>query len=342
LGNISALSISGKSLVFVLIQKMNSIATQHPRPGPELIRIDAQYEGQRIDNFLTSYLKGVPKSFIYRILRKGEVRVNKGRAKPTYRLQEGDTVRIPPLRRGEPTDAGVPGKKLVALLNQRLLYEDDEIVILNKPAGIAVHGGSGVSFGVIEILRASRPQAPFLELVHRLDRDTSGCLIIAKKRSVLRHLHKLLREDGMAKRYLALVRGAWHGGERRVTAALRKNILQSGERVVKVEAEGKQSATLFIPLQRWDGATLVEAVPFTGRTHQIRVHAAFLKQPIAGDEKYGDADFNRAMQEKGLRRLFLHAANLKFMTAAGRPIEATAPLDADLQKVLDALDDIRS
>ena len=321
---------------------MNEIATQRPRPVPELIQIDAQHEGQRIDNFLTTYLKGVPKSFIYRILRKGEVRVNKGRAKPTYRLQEGDMVRIPPLRRGEPILEPVPGKKLVALLNQRILYEDEEIVILNKPAGIAVHGGSGVSFGVIEILRSARPQAPFLELVHRLDRDTSGCLIIAKKRSALRHLHKLLREDGMTKRYHALLRGIWHGGERRVTAPLRKNVLQSGERVVKVEAEGKQSQTLFIPVQRWNAATLVEAVPFTGRTHQIRVHAAFLKQPIAGDEKYGDADFNRAMQEKGLRRLFLHASSLSFTTAAGRHIEAAAPLDPDLQKMLAALGDVRS
>ena len=320
---------------------MNEIATHRPRRAPEVIQIDTQHEGQRIDNFLTAYLKGVPKSFIYRILRKGEVRVNKSRAKPTYRLQEGDMLRIPPLRRAEAAEAPVPGKKLVALLNQCILYEDEGILILNKPAGIAVHGGSGLSFGVIEILRAMRPQAPFLELVHRLDRDTSGCLIIAKKGSALRHLHKLLREDGMTKRYLALLRGAWHGGERRVTAPLRKNVLQSGERIVKVEADGKRSQTLFIPLRRWPAATLVEVVPFTGRTHQIRVHAAFLKQPIAGDEKYGDADFNRAMQEKGLRRLFLHAANLSFTSASGQHIEASAPLEPDLQNLVDALGDVR-
>lgn len=315
---------------------MNEFPTQGRLP-PELIEIGPEQEGQRIDNFLTTYLKGVPKSFIYRVLRSGEVRVNKGRAKPTYRLKEGDTVRIPPMRRGEPQTAGAPGKKLVALLNESILYEDAGLLIINKPSGIAVHGGSGVSFGVIEILRAARPEAPFLELVHRLDRDTSGCLMIAKKRSALRHIHQLLREEGMEKRYQALIQGPWHGGERRVTAALRKNVLQSGERVVRVEAEGKQSQTLFRPLQRWPMATLVEAVPLTGRTHQIRVHAAHLGQPIAGDEKYGDAEFNRAMQEKGLRRLFLHAASLSFTAADGNRIAVSAPLDPALKKVLAAL-----
>jgi len=315
---------------------MNEFAT-NGRLAPELVEIGPQHEGQRIDNFLTAYLKGVPKSFIYRVLRRGEVRVNKGRAKPTYRLQTGDKVRIPPLRRTLPTAKAVPGDKLVALINASILYEDDGLVILNKPAGIAVHGGSGVSFGVIEILRAARPQAPYLELVHRLDRDTSGCLIIAKKRSMLRHLHKLLREDGMEKRYQTLLRGPWHGGERRVSAPLRKNILQSGERLVKVEAEGKPSHTLFRALRRWPEASLVEAVPLTGRTHQIRVHAVHMGQPIAGDEKYGDADFNRRMQEKGLRRLFLHAASLRFTTADGKSITVSAPLDPALMQVLTAL-----
>ena len=317
---------------------MNDFAT-HGRLAPQLVEIGPQHEGQRIDNFLTVYLKGVPKSFIYRVLRRGEVRVNKGRAKPTYRLQVGDKVRIPPMRRSEPGAKAAPGKKLVNLINQSILYEDDGVIIINKPAGIAVHGGSGVSFGVIEILRAARPDAPFLELVHRLDRDTSGCLMIAKKRSVLRHIHKLLREEGMGKHYQALIRGPWRGGGRRVSAALRKNVLQSGERVVKVEAEGKQSQTLFRPLRRWSMATLVEALPLTGRTHQIRVHAAHLGQPIAGDEKYGDAEFNRAMQEKGLHRLFLHASALHFTTAAGERIEVSAPLDPGLQKVLTALGD---
>ncbi len=310
------------------------------RPAPELMEIDSAHQGQRIDNFLITYLKGVPKSFIYRVLRRGEVRVNKSRIKPTYRLQAGDWVRIPPLRR-ENTAASRPrpGNNLIELLNRSILYEDEGIVIINKPAGIAVHGGSGISFGVIEIMRAARAQAPFLELVHRLDRDTSGCLIIAKKRSALRHLHELLREDGVRKRYLALLRDEWQGGERRVTAALRKNVLQSGERVVRVTAEGKPSQTLFRPLRRWKEATLVEAQPLTGRTHQIRVHAAHLGQPIAGDDKYGDSDFNKAMQGKGLRRLFLHAAGLRFTNAAGRAIDVTAPLDPALQQVLDTLGD---
>jgi len=318
---------------------MNEFATQK-RLAPELVEIDSHHEGQRIDNFLTTYLKGVPKSFIYRVLRRGEVRVNKSRIKPSYRLQEGDVVRIPPLRRGEPATVSTkPGDKLIELLNNSILYEDEGLVIINKPAGIAVHGGSGISFGVIEILRAARPRAPLLELVHRLDRDTSGCLIIAKKRSALRHIHQLLREEGIEKRYLALLQGAWQGGPRQVTAPLRKNVLQSGERVVRVAEDGKPSNTLFRPLRRWKGACLMEVMPLTGRTHQIRVHAAYLQQPIAGDDKYGDADFNRAMQAKGLRRLFLHAAGLRFTNAAGNSIEVSAPLDPALQQVLDALGD---
>lgn len=317
---------------------MNDFATSR-RHATELVEIGPQQQGQRIDNFLTVYLKGVPKSFIYRVLRRGEVRVNKGRAKPTYRLQAGDVVRIPPLRRAEASTVSLPGKKLTALINQSVIYEDDGHLILNKPAGIAVHGGSAISFGVIEILRAARPEAPFLELAHRLDRDTSGCLIIAKKRSILRNIHKHLREEGIEKHYQALLRGAWHGGERQITAPLRKNILQSGERVVKVEEGGKQSQTLFRPLRRWSMATLVEAVPITGRTHQIRVHAAHLEQPIAGDDKYGDADFNRTMQERGLHRLFLHSASVSFTTAADQRISVAAPLDPVLIKVLGTFGD---
>ena len=316
---------------------MNEFATQK-RLAPELVEIDSHHEGQRIDNFLTTYLKGVPKSFIYRVLRRGEVRVNKARIKPSYRLQERDVVRIPPLRRSEPEAVTAkPGDKLIELLNNSILYEDEGLVIINKPAGIAVHGGSGISFGVIEILRAARPRAPLLELVHRLDRDTSGCLIIAKKRSALRHIHELLREEGIEKRYLALLQGAWQGGARQVSAPLRKNVLQSGERVVRVAEDGKPSQTLFRPLRRWKSTSLMEVMPLTGRTHQIRVHAAYLKQPIAGDDKYGDADFNRSMQAKGLRRLFLHAASLHFSNAAGKSIEVNAPLDPALQHVLDAL-----
>lgn len=316
---------------------MNDSAIPGRQP-PQLVEIGPQHEGQRIDNFLTVYLKGVPKSFIYRVLRRGEVRVNKGRAKPTYRLQVGDQVRIPPLRRSVPEAPPAAGPKLLRLIEEAVLYEDEGLLILNKPSGLAVHGGSGVSLGAIETLRAARPDAPFLELAHRLDRDTSGCLIIAKKRSTLRHVHKLLREEGMDKRYRALLKGAWRGGERRVSVALRKNILQSGERVVKVEAEGKPSETVFRPLRQWPIATLVEALPLTGRTHQIRVHAAHLGKPIAGDDKYGEEGFNRTMQGLGLRRLFLHAASLNFTTADGQSIAVNAPLDPALQQVLDALD----
>jgi 23S rRNA pseudouridine955/2504/2580 synthase len=317
---------------------MNELATPK-RFSPELVEIDSRYEGQRIDNFLTTRLKGVPKSFIYRVLRRGEVRVNKARIKPGYRLREGDVVRVPPLRRAVPKEAGArPSEKSIQLLEDNILYEDEGVVILNKPAGLAVHGGSGISFGVIEILRATRPPTAFLELAHRLDRDTSGCLIIAKKRSALRHIHELLREDGVEKRYVALVQGEWRGGERRVSAPLHKNVLQSGERMVRVAPDGKPSQTVFRPLRRWPGASLVEAMPLTGRTHQIRVHAAHLKHPIAGDDKYGDVVFNRAMREKGLNRLFLHAAGLSFMSASGRRIDVNAPLDPLLQQVLDALD----
>ena len=317
---------------------MNELTTSK-RFSPELVQIDSRYEGQRIDNFLTTHLKGVPRSFIYRVLRRGEVRVNKSRIKPGYRLREGDVVRVPPLRRAVTEGAGPsPGGKSIELLQHSILYEDEGVLILNKPAGLAVHGGSGISFGVIEILRAARPQAVALELAHRLDRDTSGCLIITKKRSSLRHIHALLREDGMEKRYVALLKGEWHGGERRVSAPLRKNVLQSGERVVRVAEDGKPSQTWFRPLRCWPGASLVEAIPLTGRTHQIRVHAAYLKQPIAGDDKYGDAAFNRAMQEKGLNRLFLHAAGLSFMSVSGRRIETNALLDPVLQQVLDTLD----
>lgn len=318
---------------------MNQFGTPK-RLAVEIVEVSSQHEGQRIDNFLTTYLKGVPKSFIYRVLRRGEVRVNKSRIKPTYRLQKGDRVRIPPVRRSETNaPSTMPSRNLISRINHRIVYEDAGIVILDKPSGIAVHGGSGISFGVIEIFRAARPEAQFLELAHRLDRETSGCLIIAKKRSALRHIHKLLREDGLGKRYWALVQGSWEGEERQVTAPLRMNVLQSGERMVRVGAEGKPSQTLFRSLQNWPDASLVEATPVTGRTHQIRVHAAFLKHPIAGDEKYGDDGFNRMMQKKGLRRLFLHAVSLHFPTVDGRFIDVTTPLDPALQQVLDVLGD---
>src|SRR3569623_923913 len=249
----------------------------------EWLEIDEQADGQRIDNFLINHLKGVPKSFIYRVLRRGEVRVNKGRVKPDYRLQSGDVVRVPPLRRPEAPPLPPPGRHLIEDINNSVLYEDSGLLIINKPPGVAVHGGSGVNHGIIEALRSARPDTPGLELVHRHDRDTSGSLLIAKKRSTLRALHALLREEGgVAKRYVALLQGRWRGGERRATAPLKKNVLSAGVRIVRGDEEGKASETLFRPLRRYAIASLVEAAPLTGRTHQIRVHAVHLSHANAG------------------------------------------------------------
>ncbi len=306
---------------------------------PQRIAIGSENEGQRIDNFLICKLKGVPKSRIYRILRKGEVRINKGRIRPDYRLKEGDIVRIPPIRIAATSPTGAPSPRLTERLTAAILYEDNNLLVINKPSGIAVHGGSGVSQGVIETLRAARPEARFLELVHRLDRDTSGCLLIAKKRSMLRTLHELLRTDEVDKRYLALVKGKWKGGKQRVEIPLRKNVLASGERMVRVNTDGKPATTLFKPLLRYPQATLVEATLLTGRTHQIRVHAAHIGHPIAGDEKYGSPTFNRQMRTMGLTRLFLHARALHFeLEKEKKSMEFQAPLPEELKSVLEHLE----
>ena len=295
--------------------------------------------GQRIDNFLLARLKGVPKSMIYRIIRKGEVRVNKGRIKPEYKLAEGDSVRIPPVRVAESNAAPVSAKlDKVAALADCVIYEDDHILVINKPAGTAVHGGSGLSFGVIEAMRALRPDARFLELVHRLDRDTSGILLIAKKRSALRALHEQLRLKQMQKDYLALVRGQWQATVKSVQAPLLKNILQSGERVVKVNAEGKPSETRFKVEERFEHATLVKASPVTGRTHQIRVHTLHAGHPIAFDNRYGDSQFDEQLKGTGLNRLFLHAAALAFThPATGEKMHLQAPIDPKLRHCLTIL-----
>ena len=301
-----------------------------------MVAIADDEAGQRIDNFLRTQLKGVPKSMIYRILRKGEVRVNKGRVKPEYKLQVGDEVRIPPVRVAEREEQAVsPKLDKVAALANAILYEDDHLLVLNKPSGTAVHGGSGLSFGVIEGLRALRPEARFLELVHRLDRDTSGILLVAKKRSALRSLHEQLREKGMQKDYLALVRGDWPSHLKAVQAPLLKNILQSGERVVRVSAEGKPSETRFKVEERFGFATLVKASPVTGRTHQIRVHTLHGGHPIAFDDRYGDRDFDRQLASTGLARLFLHAAALTFTHPnTGEVLRMEAPLDNALKHCL--------
>ncbi len=298
------------------------------------VEIGTEQAGQRIDNFLIRHLKGVPRSRIYRMVRRGEVRVNRGRIRPTYRLKTGDQVRIPPVRSASRHDSVVPDRS-VNQLESRVLYEDQRMLVLNKPATVAVHGGSGISFGVIETLRASRPQAPFLELVHRLDRDTSGCLLLAKRRSQLRALHEMFRAGTITKRYTALVRGRWTEAKRTVTVALRKNQLKGGERLVHVDPDGKRASTRFYPLSVYDNASLMEIGLDTGRTHQIRVHAAHIDFPIAGDEKYGDPEFNQELRRRGLRRLFLHAASLQFQDPhSGHRIRVDAPLDDQLQKVL--------
>ncbi|EKT54544.1 23S rRNA pseudouridine(955/2504/2580) synthase RluC [Providencia rettgeri] len=305
----------------------------------QFIDISDDEAGQRIDNFLLTKLKGVPKSMIYRIIRKGEVRVNKGRIKPEYKLVEGDQVRVPPVRVAERETAPVSAKlDKVAVLANCILFEDDILLVLNKPSGTAVHGGSGLSFGVIEGLRALRPEARFLELVHRLDRDTSGILLVAKKRSALRALHEQLRLKQMQKDYLALVRGNWQSHMKVIQAPLLKNILQSGERVVKVSSEGKPSETRFKVEERFDNATLVKASPVTGRTHQIRVHTLYAGHPIAFDDRYGDKQFDSQLAGTGLNRLFLHASALKFThPKTGEEMRLQAPLDNQLNHCLKIL-----
>ena len=287
--------------------------------------------GQRIDNFLARILKGVPKSHVYRILRSGEVRLNRGRVGPDARLAAGDVVRVPPVR----TAAAAPKPAAPRRFAARILYEDDWLVAVDKPPGMAVHGGSGIALGLIELLRASRPQARFLELVHRLDRDTSGVLLIAKKRSALTALHAQLREGRVDKRYLVLVRGPWPEAKRTVEAPLHKFSTRAGERRVRVEGTGRPAATVFRRERTWSRQApplaLLEAELKTGRTHQIRVHLAHIGHAIAGDDKYGDFAWNRELAHQGLRRMFLHARRLTFAhPASGERLTIDSPLPKDL------------
>lgn len=303
--------------------------------GVHFQTVESGYEEQRIDNYLLAQLKGVPKSLVYRILRKGEVRVNKKRVKPEYKLQVGDVIRIPPVRIAEANP--LPSAKLdqVQALQHQILYEDDVLMVMNKPAGLAVHGGSGLQFGLIESLRSLRPDAKQMELVHRLDRETSGCILIAKRRSALRSLHEQLRNKTMDKQYLALVRGHWQKHVKFIAAPLLKNTLKSGERVVRVDAAGKPSETRFRIVEQFANCTLVEASPITGRTHQIRVHALHAGHPIACDPKYGDSDFEQQMHQVGLNRLFLHAHKLTFKhPQTEKQITVDAPLDEALRIAL--------
>ena len=304
-------------------------------PKVRKVNVSEDEAGQRIDNFLARYLKGVPKSHIYRILRRGEVRVNSGRIRAQYKVCAGDTVRIPPVRISESKPGHVPGINL----EQHVLFENPRLLVINKPSGIAVHGGSGLSYGIIEALRAERSTAPYLELGHRLDRETSGCLVIAKRRSFLRAFHEQLQQGQVKKLYLALVDGQWQGGKRTVDVPLRKNQLRGGERMVSVDPEGKTAISIFRPVSVYQDTSLVEVELKTGRTHQIRVHGQHIGHPLAGDEKYGDQQFNRRMRAIGLRRMLLHAHMIEFVDPYDdEVITVSSPLDENVRAVLGHLE----
>ncbi len=308
--------------------------------GVRLVRVPDDRDGQRLDNFLLGQLKGAPRSIIYKIVRSGQVRVNGGRAKPERKLDAGDEVRIPPVRLETPGEAGTPSKGLLAAMDASIVFEDARLLAISKPSGIASHGGSGISFGVIETLRALRPNQP-LELVHRLDRDTSGLMVLSKKRSALTQLQALLREDhgaGIRKRYLTLLAGRMPDGTMSVDAPLHVGLRQGGERHVQVNPQGKISLSHFGVLERRGGQSYCEVRIETGRTHQIRVHAQHIGHPVAGDDKYGDVEVNKRMRDQiGLRRLFLHAASLEFTLDDGEAYVLNAPLADDLREALDRL-----
>jgi len=304
----------------------------------QFVTITEEEAGQRIDNYLLRVCKGVPKSHVYRILRSGEVRVNKGRIDQLYRLVEGDVVRIPPIRIAEKQEGHVPAAEFA------IIFEDSHLLVIDKPAGVAVHGGSGVSFGVIEQLRASRPDAKFLELVHRLDRETSGLLLLAKKRSALTSLHEQMRDGLTDKRYLTMVAGDWKNARQHIKLALHKYTTADGERRVTVSDEGGQpSHTIFSLRKKFEGFALLEAELKTGRTHQIRVHLSSSGFPILGDDKYGDFALNKALQKAtdtrgALKRMFLHAHQITFTHPdSGKNMTLNAPLAAECERFLVSL-----
>ena len=308
-------------------------------PSVQFIDIRADQAGQRIDNFLITLEKGVPKSRIYRALRKGEARVNKGRIKQTYRLQAGDQVRVPPLRVSEKVVITELSESLTDALENAILMEDDDILVINKPAGLAVHAGSQIQLGVIEAMRIIRPENRFVELVHRLDRDTSGCLVLAKSRAALLNLQQQMKASETDKRYLTLTKGKWAAQENIVDLALQKNSLSSGERMVVPDINGKKSKTLFEVKQEFSGCQLVAAKLYTGRTHQIRVHSASQSHPVAGDEKYGDREFNKRLRQYGLKRMFLHAWQLSLKhPLTDEPLTFNAELPDTLKDVLKQLE----
>jgi 23S rRNA pseudouridine955/2504/2580 synthase len=309
------------------------------KEGVTKVQIGDEAVGQRLDNFLFRRLKGIPKSRVYRMLREGEARVNGRRAAPDYRLEKGDQLRIPPVRMAErPPPVPMPARIGQSLL-KRVLHRDDSLVVLDKPAGQAVHGGSGVSLGIIEQLRHELPEARYLELAHRLDKETSGVLITVLRRPALLELHRMLRMGEVKKTYLALAVGHWRDALRHVKLPLQRYLTEGGERRVAVSDEGRVAHTVFRLLERYSGFSLLEAELKTGRTHQIRVHLATLGYPLAGDEKYGDFELNRALKKRGLKRMFLHAARVELRhPGTGAPLVLEAPLPADLQRFLDGLE----
>ncbi len=298
----------------------------------------AEEAGQRIDNFLLRQLKGLPRSRVYRLLRRGEVRVDGGRARPTRRLCAGEVVRIPPVTQPRQAEAAAPSEGLAERLRGAVLYEDERLLVLDKPSGLAVHGGSSVGLGLIEAMRQLRPELRFLELAHRLDQETSGCLMLAKRRSTLRRLHEQLRQGRIEKRYTALLTGALEADRRRVEAPLERLGGAPRERQVRVSEQGRRACTTFEVSRRYRQACLVDARLGTGRTHQIRVHARHIGHPVAGDDRYGDRRANAELRRSGLRRLFLHAARLQlYHPDSGEAVAVEAPLSGDLQAVLEAL-----
>lgn len=316
---------------YILSCKLAQISVKRKSMSVKFITATSEDTGQRIDNFLMRHYRNVPKTLIYRIIRKGEVRVNKGRVKQTTRIQEGDLIRIPPIKTPEKMDVKIPANQMERI-EQSILYEDADLMVINKPSGVAVHGGSGVQFGLVEVVRELRPLAKRVELVHRLDRETSGCILLAKKASVLKALHEQIREDKMVKEYLALLSSHWPKGKRKIDLPLLKNTLQSGERMVVVDPSGKPSISYFKVERHFKDVDLVSVRLKTGRTHQIRVHAQSQGCAIVGDDKYGDKQVNKAFAKLGMKRLALHAQFLTFTHPGKEGDEAIMKVEAPLHK----------
>jgi len=322
----------------VIIAPMNT-SSSNTRSSVQLIEIKEDQDGQRLDNFLARVLGSIPKSMIYRIIRKGEVRVNKGRIKPNHRLKTGDLVRVPPVRLETETTRKRLPDALLAEIRQCILFENDDCIVIDKPSGLAVHGGSGLHFGVLDVMRAIRPENDYLELVHRIDRETSGCLMLAKNRKTLVFMHEQLKQKQITKKYLAGVEGHWQDGKKTVSAPLMKNSIQGGERIVEVNPDGKEAISHFKLIQHYNRLSLVEVDIQTGRTHQIRVHAAHEGHPVAGDKKYGNKTYNSWIKERGLKRLFLHAYWLEFyLPGQSERTQINSPLSDELQIVLNNLE----